>query len=290
MNGTSWDLVLTIAEGWQWHVALKVSKRLNLPLVTIFHDWWPEVVELPSFAQRLFEKRIHDLAAASKLIFCVSEGMKARLGNKAKSVVLYPIPNQLSVPKKPIRFQSKHFTLAYAGMLNSIFATSLHSLSKFIAGESSLELRLFGGQPEWETPFYRGFVTRSQLEDELSQADALLVVVSFDLRRRVWAETSFPSKLVEYCCFGRPIILWTPEYSAAAVWAKTHGAAMVVSQAEPEAVLEAIARLKGDPQQQQEFGQKARHMAETLFHPDRIQEQFVQGLERVVGEWRGQHG
>jgi glycosyltransferase involved in cell wall biosynthesis len=285
-----WDVVLTVAEGWQWQVAVDIAAMVPAPLVTIFHDWWPEVAELHPAARQLFTRRLIRLGDRSALIFCVSEGMKTKLGRPEKSVVLYPLPHDQFFPVGQTSREPGPACLVYAGALNGIFAPPLRSLSASLAVQDRIAGQFFGAPPEWETPFYQGFVPRSYLETALAQADVLLVVVPFDPKRRVWAETSFSSKLVEYCRFGRPILLWSPSYSAAAVWAVEHGAAALVTQPEPGAVLEEVARLMGDESRRRSLGERARHMAETMFDPEHIHGQFVQGLERVVREWRKHHG
>ena len=39
------DVILTVAHGELFHVALRQSQELNIPLVSIYHDWWPDKVK-----------------------------------------------------------------------------------------------------------------------------------------------------------------------------------------------------------------------------------------------------
>src|SRR5262249_12422803 len=41
------DVLLTVAHGEGCLAAVRFSKRTNIPLVTFFHDWWPDQPELP---------------------------------------------------------------------------------------------------------------------------------------------------------------------------------------------------------------------------------------------------
>ena len=41
------DVIVTVAHGW-WHIqASKIAKKLSLPLVTFFQDWWPDFPDVP---------------------------------------------------------------------------------------------------------------------------------------------------------------------------------------------------------------------------------------------------
>ena len=55
---------------------------------------------------------------------------------------------------------------------------------------------------------YLGFKPPEEATAVLSGADALLVVMSFETEHRLFMETSFTTKFLDYTAFGKPIILW----------------------------------------------------------------------------------
>ena len=46
----------------------------------------------------------------------------------------------------------------------------------------------------------------------LASADALLSVMSFEKEHELFMRTSFTTKFLDYVAFGKPVILWGPEY------------------------------------------------------------------------------
>ncbi|MEB3189195.1 MAG: glycosyltransferase family 4 protein, partial [Snowella sp.] len=94
-SNASPSLVLTVAHGDGCWAALRFARRHRLPLVTIFHDWWPDIPALHSPLKKIIERRFQHLYHQSDLALCVSEGMRQHLGSHLNSHVLYPIPAQL---------------------------------------------------------------------------------------------------------------------------------------------------------------------------------------------------
>ena len=81
----------------------------------------------------------------------------------------------------------------------------------------------------------------------LAGADALLVVMSFEPEHRLFMETSFTTKFLDYTAFGKPIILWGPEYCTPVRVARRDGGALVVNTPEAAEVVAACRKIAGDP-------------------------------------------
>jgi glycosyltransferase involved in cell wall biosynthesis len=286
------DLIVTVAEGIHWIAAQKMSQEFNIPLVTIFHDWWPDLAPIHFWAKETLDSRFKQLYQQSALALCVSEGMQELLGNHPNSQVLYPIPIQLTKVEQPITGSNEeHFKLVYAGSLSGIYAPMLQELCASIKEVQGLQLKLFGRQPHWlgnlvqqikKQDFYGGFLTKDLLRRELPTATALLVTISFENQNRRWAQTSFPSKLVEYCQFQKPIIIWGPEYCSAVHWAHKHQSALVVTSPLAKDLVTVVKKLATQPQEQTRLKNKALEMAEGMFNPEKIQRQFIDSLARVA--------
>ena len=53
--------------------------------------------------------------------------------------------------------------------------------------------------------------------------------MSFEKEHELFMRTSFTTKFLDYVAFGKPVILWGPEYCTPVRVAREHGGAAVVS-------------------------------------------------------------
>ncbi len=289
-------VVLTVAHGDGCWAAQRFAKRHGLPLATIFHDWWPDVPAVHAPLRRLLEARFRRLYAESDLALCVSEGMKEALGPHLNSIVLYPIPG---VPEEagPAASNgglnaSDPLKVHYFGNLYE-YGPMLAGLLRTGAGHAGLCLRVRGSHPNWPAAFreemraqglWLDFAPRAELDGWLSSADALLVVMSFDRAMRRRMETSFPSKLTEYAQFGRPLVVWGPEYCSAVRWARQGERALCVTGDDPRALVGALEELARTPALLRSYSEKAREAAAGEFNPEAIQGQFLATMRQVAGK------
>jgi glycosyltransferase involved in cell wall biosynthesis len=236
--------------------------------------------------------RFKRLYQQSQLVFCVSEDMRRALGTHPNAQVLFPIPTQ-SVSEKPLARLTREeaFRVIYAGSLSDIYGSMLQSLCTSFQRIPSIQLKLFGPQPDWPDllvqqlkadGIYGGFISRESLVHELGKANALLVALSFNQPDQMRMQTSFPSKLIEYCQFGKPIIIWGPEYCSAVRWGRKHQSALVVISPLAQDLVKAIQELATQPKEQTRLGNKALEMAQGMFNPKRIQRQFIDSLHKVA--------
>jgi hypothetical protein len=184
------DLILTVAEGTYWIAAQRMAREFNIPLVSIFHDWWPDLAYVHSWARRILENRFKQLYRQSQLAFCVSEEMRQLLGTHPNAQLLYPIPDQLVAAAETHTLSTgKQFKLVYAGRLSGISGQTIQALCTSLQGVTGLQLKLFGPQPDWSDAFlqplkeqgiYGGFISRDRLRQEFNAASALLVAIPFD--------------------------------------------------------------------------------------------------------------
>lgn len=277
------DLVLTVAHGTLCRLAASFARELRVPLVTIFHDWWPALVPVHAPLHSLVESRARQLYRDSKVAFCVSEPMQEMLGPHPGARLLHPLPAPPT--GTPPALREGPFRLACSGLLSTPYGEMLGALSAAIADRPELSLLLSGPAPEpavAASGHYAGFLERPALESLLASSHALLVAMSFDSKDRLRGETSFPSKLVEYCHYGKPLIVWGPETCSAIQWARRHDAAIPVAYPSPEAVVDALHKLRTDPILIRHLSSQAAALANTVFHPAQIQRTFVEGLEHAL--------
>lgn len=291
----SWrpDLIVTVAHGDACFAAGRIAQEADLPLVTFFHDWWPDVPMQPAQIHTLADRRFRLTYQQSRVALCVSDGIRQALGAHPDSEVLFPIPapgRTSSLPRSPVgRSPTPPFKLIYLGNLGE-YGPMLGSTLSAFAEHENLRLEVRGASPRWPRDFRKrmrsqglwlDFAPRSELDPWIDSADAYLVVMAFDpgLHRRM--QTSFPSKLPEYAQFGKPLVVWGPADSSAILWGRD-GKALCVTTKDPASLAVAIQRLADDATEQHRLAREARRAAEGEFDPRRLQTQFLQALQRAI--------
>lgn len=289
-----YSAVLTVANGKACFIAERVSQVMDIPLITVFHDWH----FVSSGANRnlswFWDKGFKRLYRNSQLAFCVSEQMKEKLGSHPSATVLYPISSrslpgkiQLPRPHAPINvFYAGHCMGAYKNMLQRVIQ-SVGKNPKFNFYISGMESEAFGDVAAQCTNIYvNGFIDESELNDYFNKADVLLVLIDFNPAKRIHFSTHFPSKIVDYCQRERLIVVWGPSYSTAVQWAKETGAALFYEKEDIEGLLSLLhsIHLREDLRQ---VLSNAKRISETVFNPNNIQNLFEEEVMKVI---KGKNG
>ena len=287
------DVILTLAECGLCHVARKTAQRHGLPLVGLFLDWFPVMKGHYGHrsTQPILSGRYRDLYAACDLAFCTSDGMQEMLGPHPNSHVIYPMPGKYSVPEKSAPSSDGKFRLVYVGSVQNFYGRMLCSLIEKIETTKDLELIVVGPDADWPVGIlkrakangtYLGFKSPEEAAGVMAGADALLVVMSFETEQELFMRTSFTTKFLDYVAFGKPVILWGPEYCTPVRVARNHGGAAVVNQNDPAAIISACRQIAGDEAWRKQLSREATRLHQTLFNPDRLQEVFVGEIEKLV--------
>ena len=287
------DVVLTLAESGLCHIARKTAQRHRLPLAGLFLDWFPVMKGHygHKFTQGILSRRYRELYTACDLAFCTSDGMKEMLGPHPNSHVVYPMPGRHSVPEKSWPPLNGNFRLVYVGSVENFYGRMLCSLIEKIEATSDLEIIVVGPNADWPMELvqrakargiYLGFKRPEEAAKVLASADALLSVMSFEREHELFMRTSFTTKFLDYVAFGKPVILWGPEYCTPVRVVRNHRGAAVVSTNQAEAVLSLCRQIAGDTALNEELSRQALHLHQTLFNPDRLQAIFVGAIEKLV--------
>src|SRR6266705_1017321 len=288
------EVILTLAECGLCHIARKAAQRHRLPLAGLFLDWFPVMKGHYGHqsTQRILSRRYRELYAACDLAFCTSDGMQEMLGPHPNSHVIYPMPGKYRVPVENAWPRSNgKFRLVYVGAVENFYGRMLCSLIEKIETTNDLEIIVVGPNAEWPkqtleraraSGTYLGFKPPEQAADVLASADALLVVMSFEKEHELFMRTSFTTKFLDYVAFGKPVILWGPEYCTPVRVARKHGGAVVVNQDDADAIVSACRQIAHDAAWHEQLSQQAMQLHQTLFNPDRLQEIFVGEIEKLV--------
>jgi glycosyltransferase involved in cell wall biosynthesis len=291
-NITEFDAILTVAHGDAFMAAQRIAKRASKPLISIFHDWWPDLGVQNSILRKRIERDFRSLYRSSDLALCVCEGMRERLGNHDNSHVLFPIPDSrphlnLTSNFHPLNSKLK---LVYFGNLSD-YGDMLRRLLAVKDLEERVNIEIRGNATTWpkqDVDFYAAtgsllpFAPRQQLEEWLSTADMYLVCMSFNSCLRVRMETSFPSKMVEYAQFGRPLVIWGPEYCSAIKWARSGNKAICVTEESPHALMRKVKEVGKSLERYRFFSNASFVASQTEFSATAIQSQFDRFVEQVI--------
>lgn len=286
-------IVLTLAECGLCHVARKTAQRHGLPLGGFFLDWFPMMRGHYGHksTQEILNRRYRELYAACDLAFCTSDGMQEMLGPHPNSHVIYPMPGRHRVPEKAWPPRTGKFRLVYVGSVENFYGRMLCSLIEKVETTNDLEIVVVGPNADWPKPLlerarargiYLGFRPPEEAAKMLASADALLSVMSFEREHELFMRTSFTTKFLDYVAFGKPVILWGPEYCGPVRVAREHGGAAVVMSNDSGAVVSLCRQIAADTALNDELSKPALRLHQTLFNPDRLQAIFVGEIEKVV--------
>jgi glycosyltransferase involved in cell wall biosynthesis len=287
------DVILTLAETSLCHIAAKAAKKHRLPLAGLFLDWFP--IMKPHYGhawtQNLLSRRYRALYHQCDLTFCTSDGMQEVLGKHPNSHVIYPMPGKHRIPEKSWPPSNGRFRLVYVGSVENFYGRMICSLIKKMELLSDMEIIVVGPNADWPADIlqrakargiYLGFKPPEEAAAVLAGADALLVVMSFEPEHRRFMETSFTTKFLDYTAFGKPIILWGPEYCTPVRVARRDGGALVVDTPEPDKVLAACRKIAAEPKTREGLSNQAKYLHDGLFSPERLQGVFETQIKKLA--------
>jgi hypothetical protein len=287
------DVILTLAECGLCHSARKTAQRHGLPLAGLFLDWFPVMKRHYGHraTQSILSRRYRELYAACDLAFCTSDGMQERLGPHPNSHVVYPMPGRHVVSENPWLRSNKRFRLVYVGSVENFYGRMLCALIEKIEATTDLEIVVVGPNADWPVELlkrakangvYLGFKSPERAADVMASADALIVVMSFDKEHELFMRTSFTTKFLDYVAFGKPVILWGPEYCTPVRVAREHGGAAVLPTADAGAVVSLSREIARDSALNEKLSEQALRLHETVFNPDRLQSIFASEIHKLA--------
>jgi hypothetical protein len=293
------DAVFTVADNTLSWTAYHLARKLDVPIITNFQDWWPRgqfTLELekpfPPVAA-LLDRRFHRLYQASLVAFCTSAGMREKLGPHPCAPVLYPC----SAPRDPgfvpdfiPPSASRPLKLIYAGTVIRDYGRSVLRLAKALAGLPWIKFEVYGPPPDWPEPdfnwmraegIYRGLLPYAELKSRLRAADVCLTVMSFGRELELMMRTSFTTKFLEYVQFAKPVVVWGPEYCQPVRVARETGAGMSVETDEVAAVVGALQALR-NPEPWQKQARGAWSAAQGIFDHGEIHKTLVNAIKGAL--------
>jgi hypothetical protein len=195
------------------------------------------------------------------------------------------------VPNPEGKTPSKNFRIVYVGAALGFYGRMLQSLIKPFQQIQDLQLTIVGPNSDWPVDILSnaeksgiclGMKPPEEAAKFISEADALLVVMSFERKHELFMRTSFNTKFSDYTAFGKPIIFWGPEYAAPMALAQRPNATLVVDSREPQVFVAAVRKLAVDSTEIQRLSVGSRALHEEVLDPDRLQGIFVGEIEKLA--------
>src|SRR5205814_10684244 len=159
---------------------------------------------------------------------------------------IYPMPGRHRIPEKPWPPSNGKFRLVYVGAVQNFYGRMLCSLIEEVEATNDLEIIVIGPNADWPAELleraktkgiYLGFKPAEKAAEVLASADAMLVVMSFEKQHELFMRTSFTTKFLDYVAFGKPVILWGPDYCTPVRVARKQVGAAVISVNDAGAVV-----------------------------------------------------
>jgi len=284
-------VVITVAHGDGHYAAQRFAQKHGLPLITFFHDWWPDCAKVHGIFRHILERHFSSLYQKSSAALCVSDGMIRALGPHPNAIVLPPVAATAAAEKVPVKRDiSEPFRVQYFGNLTD-YGPMLGEALTASMNEPNLLLQVRGNNPPWPPEFAAlmkragrllDFAPRDTMNHWLSEANSFLIPMVFEQQYRRRMETCFPSKLIEASQFGKPLVIWGPEYCSAIQWGKENRSALCVTDSSPSALVAALKSLATSTAEVNRLAAAASSVASTAFSPHRIQDQFRRVLEKIT--------
>ena len=277
------DLILTVAHGELIPHVIRIARRLRVPVHTFVHDWWPDTPEV--VFRGTLDRSFARLLSMSRHCYCVSQEMLQaveEIGGRAS--ILYPMPATITrVPREqPPVLPEESLCIAYSGNLNEAYGEMLRDLLGHADTMPELSFAITGHPNDWPSRSVErysrelmGYLSDEAFETLLHSADLFLVLMSFQpsLGRRM--RTSFPSKLVQFMQYGKPVFIWGPASCSAIQWARRTGYPYHCSDPNPAAAAVALKRMAAVIQGSREDRKFA---PPREFTPEYIQSEFEKHL------------
>lgn len=292
------DVIMTVAGSWSWatDMAGVLSRRLRVPLVGSFNDWFDYSIILAPSLRPALERKFRNFYRSCDLALCTSEGMREALGPHPNAIVHYPMgaERKEQIARRRDR-GDRPLRILYGGSVAQWYGKMLEELVTAAQESGSLgreiELVICGANAGWSSAFdrwvresgiYLGQVPFAELQKQAEASDALLVLMGFGAENEQVERTSFKTKFLDYLSFGRPVCVWGPDYSSAVRTAREFDSAEVCHSPSAEDCLSMLLSLARDRNRSAELVANAGAMYEARFHPARIHSRFLEECLRLA--------
>jgi hypothetical protein len=279
------DFIFTVPDnlhlGWAW----RASRKFGIPLAVNFQDLFPISSFVPQtdrpyrWLSNFLMWRFRVASQKSEAVFYTSEGMRNFFQNDKPGHVLYPIGEKIEIQEGQLQDATNVTKLVYAGNCYGAYGRMLLSLAGELVKCPHIQFKIFTAGNDWleedreyfeKIGVLNAFKPFDELKNELAAADAFLTVMSFEDRERRFVETSFTTKWLDYAPFCKPVLVWGPDYSSAAVFARKHTCGAVISFPQPFDAKREIECILNNQQLCLKLSNSSKIVASEILNPSKI--------------------
>lgn len=276
-------------EFWLWS-AYRTARKHGLPFYPFLHNTYLENrAGWSKSLARLVQKKIFSYA---KTVFVANDGMREYYLEHYPGLPVVtldhineePIPD-FETPPLP----GKQLKVAYLGTFNvsnadafSRFVKTIQHLPDVHFTTFSKESADYFSQRGLSGPnFEHTRVPYHMAVTALRRFDVMFLPHGFAGRLSdVEYATIFPTRTVPYLLTGRPILAHSPANSFLNRWLRQHECALIVDQPDPASLLEALSRLRRDPETRANLARRGL-LAARQFSPQAVMQRFWSAIERA---------
>jgi hypothetical protein len=296
---TTWrpDLVFGVPDLEHVGLQRKIARKYAIPFVANFQDifpvstFLPEIIKPYGFASKILLKWYHMLSKEAHSVLHTSQGMRDFFARETRSFVLYPLGEHVQLGT-PSPSKKGPWKIVYAGNCYGSYGELMLKVAKqILEKESMLDLEIYTMGNDWnpsdvekysEAGILKGFLPFAELNERLESADAFLTVMSFAPADRLFVETSFTTKWLDYAPKAKPIFVWAPEYSSAAKFARETNAGVVTTSPKVNCLISQIKRTMKNSDAHDNISKAANQVAKTSLNPSIIHQVLTETFEAAA--------
>lgn len=265
------------------HLAYSVSKELNLPFYTWFHNTYLDnrsglkKAIAKSWQPKFFNHATHN--------FVMSEGMKKLYAERYPNWTFTSLVHGFEIPKtemEPIPTPNKPIKFLFSGSINESCLDATVRLFSYIIEQPDVELHIFSGNGNLlhslnlvnEKVIIHEFMPLSEFEKILTDYDIMLLPHGFDgMRTEAEYKTIFPTRTIPLLYSNRPILAHSPKGAFLTDFLEQHDCAEVVNEKSTAAIERGVKRLIEDHERRKVVVENAMQTAQ-LFDLRRVAAQL----------------
>lgn len=223
-------------------VALYINEKYGIPIITHIMDDWFSTLYSFSKTQKLHRsimiKKYIKLLNNSKSVFVISDAMKIEYKSRFPNINFVSLMNTPDVTINYRETPSKITQICYVGSLHLNRWSSLYKFCEIVSNLEKDDFRISVLSKDWNSVKQHfekfnfiqspGFLPSEQVKEEISLADSVLFIESFDESIKKYTKYSLSTKIPEYLSSQKPIIAIGPSGIASIDYLKNNNAALVL--------------------------------------------------------------
>jgi len=242
---------------------------IRKPLVIHMQDLFSEK-NRNALAYRLWVFLEKKIFSASSKILVTNEKFRDHYVEKGiKNLVVFPTPIDLNetnynAVSKRVQFPQGKLKIAFTGSVNKFNEDAVLAFLEAVKRANNIEVVFAtSAKHNYLKEVSIGFLSKKKCMELQRNADILFLPLSFESQFAEEIKCAFPCKILEYLAAGRPVLGVVPKESFMADFIKKNELGIVVTEASPEKIRDAIEKLRNE-EERKKFSQNALEIVEKF--------------------------